>query len=405
MAVEKLDVTGPRARAARLLQGISALLTPDERARQAQAWLDAGQPKRATEVADALLKAVPRGDKKHHEAACKAAIVRAQATPHGKQDDAADAWGDAISRCDGEDAQVTALYYGGKASASAHRHVDAVNRFALVEKRFPAHRLADDARFRAALVVYDEGDEARSLAMLASIPDAYPAGDMKTEALFRVALARLEKRDLDGARTALDRLLTLPGDDRAWGSAGRAAYYRARVSQLAGDAADAKARYAAIVAGEPFTFYMLLSYTRLRALDDAAARAAVQAAVGREAPGPFLAGERPELATPGFERFARLLEVGDIDAARREASAAGLTAESVDPDVCWTVAWMYDRAGAPDLGHSFARSRLVDYRGHWPAGRWRLPWQVAFPRAWDDLGRRRERDRGHPGAADVGHHA
>ncbi|MGH7293676.1 MAG: hypothetical protein ACRELB_02025, partial [Polyangiaceae bacterium] len=324
-------------------------------------------------------------DKKHRAAACKAAIVRAQAVPRGKTDAAADAWGDAIARCDGDDAQVTALYYGGKASASAHRRADALSRFALVEKRFPTHRLADDARFHAALVVYDEGDEAKSLAMLAGIPDAYPGGDMKNEALFRVALAHLEKRDLDGARAALDRLLALPSDDRAWGSAGRAAYYRARVSQLSGDVADARTRYAAIVAGEPFTFYMLLAYARLRAVDDAAARAAVQGAVGREAPGPFLAGERPELATPGFERFARLLEVGEIDAARREASAAGLTAEGVDPDVCWTVAWMYERAGAPDLGHSFARSRLLDYRGHWPAGRWRLPWQVAFPRAWDDL--------------------
>ncbi len=51
----------------------------------------------------------------------------------------------------------------------------------------------------------------------------------------------------------------------------------------------------------------------------------------------------------------------------------------------WTVAWLYDRAGAPELGHAFARSRLIDYRAHWPAGRWRLPWQAAFPRPWDDL--------------------
>ncbi|HEY8090894.1 MAG TPA: transglycosylase SLT domain-containing protein [Polyangiaceae bacterium] len=385
MAVEKLDVVGPRARAAKLLHGASTLLAPDERARQAQAWLDAAQPKRATEVADALLKALPRGDKKHHEAACKAAIVRAQAVPRAKSEDAAEAWGDAIARCDGEDAQVTALYYGGKASVSAHRHVEATSRFALVESRFPKHRLADDARFHAALVVYDEGDEAKSLAMLASIPDAYPDGDMKAEALFRVALARLEKGDLDASRASLDRLLAQPTDDRAWGSAGRAAYFRARVAQLAGDAADAKTRYAGLVADQPLAFYMLLAYARLRAMDDPAARAAVQAAVAREATAPFLAHEHPELATPAFDRFTRLLEVGEIDSARREASGAGLVADTVDPDVCWTVALMYDRAGAPDLGHSFARSRLVDYRSHWPAGRWRLPWQVAFPRPWDDV--------------------
>jgi soluble lytic murein transglycosylase len=386
MTAEKVDVLGVRERAGTLLKHTAAPpLTPDERVRQAQAWLDEKQPKRATETAAALLKALPRGDKKHHEAGCKAAIVRAQAVPRGKSEDAADAWGDAIARCQGEDAQVTTLYQGGKASASAHRFDEARTRFALVEKRFPQHRLADDARFHSALVIFDEGDEAKYVATLASIPDAYPDGDMKGEALFRVALARVAKRDLDGARAALDRLLGLAPDERGWGSAGRAAYFRARVSQLAGDVDDAKRRYTAIVTDEPFAFYMLLAYARLRAIDDAAARAAVQAAVEREASGRFLSREHDALASPAFERFARLLEVGEVDAARREASAGGLVADGADPEVLWTIAWAYDRAGAPELGHAFARGRLVDYRAHWPAGRWRLAWQVAFPRPWEDL--------------------
>ncbi|HEY6460762.1 MAG TPA: tetratricopeptide repeat protein, partial [Polyangiaceae bacterium] len=257
MAAETIDVGAARTRAAGLLHGASTLLSPDDRVRVAQAWLDAGQPKRAVEAASALLKAIPRKAKKEREAACKAAVIRAQAAPHGKSDDLADAWGEAIARCDGQDAQVTALYYGGKASVSAHRNVEATTRFDLVEKRFPLHRLADDARFHAALLANDEGDEAKYLAMMASIPDAYPDGDMKSEALFRVGLARVEKRDLDGARAAFDRLLAMPPDERAWGAAGRTAYYRARVAQLAGDADGAKQRYAAVVAEQPFTFYML----------------------------------------------------------------------------------------------------------------------------------------------------
>jgi soluble lytic murein transglycosylase len=398
-AAEKTDVLGLRTRAAALLKLRAApALTPDERARQAQAWLDAGQHKRAVETAEALLKALSPKDKKHRDAACKAATVRAHAVPRGKPEEAAAAWGEAITRCEGDDAQAVALYYGGKASASAHRNAEAMTRYALVEKRFPRHRLADDARFHAALVIYDQGDEVKYLAMLASIPDAYPDGDMRGEALLRVALARLAKHELDAARETFDRLIagsagssengpthpTLP-EDRSWGGAGRAAYYRARVAQLAGDADDAKRRYAAIVADEPLSFYMLLAYARLRAIDDSAARAAVQTAVGREPPGPFLTHEHEELASPAFDRFERLLEVGEVDAARREASAAGLVGEGSDPEVVWTVAWSYVRAGAPDLGHSFARGRLVDFRSHWPAGRWKLAWQVAFPRPWDDV--------------------
>ena len=397
MTAQKADVIGLRARAATVLRhpgqhlppAAAPLLTPDERARQAQAWLDASQPKRAVETVDALLGRLPLSpslrDRKHREVACKASIVRAQAAPRGASDDAAEAWGDAIARCEGEDAQVTALYYGGKASFSAHRNAEATTRFGLVETRFPANRLADDARFHAALVVYDEGDEARYMAMLSSLPDAYPDGDMKGEALFRVALTQLDKRNLGEARTVLDRLLALAVEDRAWGSSGRAAYFRARVAQLGGDLDDAKARYAAVIAEQPFAFYMLMAYARLAALDDTRARDAVQVAVAREPSGPFLTAAHAELASPAFERFARLLEVGEIDAARHEAAAGGLVAEGTDPEVLWTAAWLYDRAGAPELGHAFARSRLIDYRGHWPAGRWKLAWQVAFPRPWDDV--------------------
>jgi soluble lytic murein transglycosylase len=107
--------------------------------------------------------------------------------------------------------------------------------------------------------------------------------------------------------------------------------------------------------------------------------------VAREPAGPLVTQDHPALASPAFERFVSLLEVGEIDAARREASAGGLSAENSDPAVLWTLAWLYDRAGAPELGHSFAKYRLTDFRTHWPAGRWKLAWEVAFPRAWDTL--------------------
>jgi soluble lytic murein transglycosylase len=387
-AAEGSDLLQLRARAAQLTKHPGGVvLTPAERVRQAQAWLDASQPKRATEVADALLAAVPKTDRDadHRAAACKAAIVLAQALPHGKAGAAADAWGVAIDRCDGDEAQVTALYSGAKSSASAHRDVEALDRFARVEKLFPAHRFADDARMRAAAIVLAQGDAARYVSMLSSVADTYPDGDMKGEALFHVALEKLAAHDLDAARATLDRLLALPSEDRVHGSAGRAAYFRARVSQLAGDVSDAKTRYAALVGAEPLSFYMLLATERLRAIDPAASSASLDGARAREEPGPFLTQPHAELASPAFDRFQRLLEVGEIDAARHEASAGGLTAEGVDPEVLWTVAWSYDQAGAPDLGHSFARGRLVDFRAHWPAGRWQLPWQVAYPRPWVDV--------------------
>jgi soluble lytic murein transglycosylase len=384
--LETSDVIQLRARAAQALhRAAPPFLTPAERVRQAQAWLDDKQPRRATEVAEALLDALGKGKPKDPDAraaGCKAAILVAQALPRGKQSASADAWTKAIDRCADDDGLVTALYFGAKASASAHRDAEALDRFARVEKLFPTHRLADDARMRAAQVVFDQGDAAKYRALLATLPDAYPGGDMKGEALFRLAFDAFSSRDLPAARDALDKLLTMPSEDRAAGSAGRAAYFRARVSQLSGDVQDARRRYEALVEAQPLSFYMLLAVDRLRGIDPSAVAASLAAAQAHVEPPPFLSHEHPEIASPSFERFQRLLEVGETDAARREASAGGLTAEGVDPEVLWAVAWSYDRAGLPDLGHAYARSRLVDFRAHWPAGRWKLPWQVAYPRAW-----------------------
>jgi soluble lytic murein transglycosylase len=385
VAADKLDTATllQRAKTAARAAKVSVPpLTPEERARQAQAWLDGSQQKKAREAAEQLLASVPKGDGPHHAAACSAAIVRAQATPHGKSEDAASAWGSAIARCEKEDPLVTALYYGAKASASAHRHAEALDRFEKVEKLFPAHRLADDARFRSAMLVEDLGDPARAVEMLSSIPDAYPQGDMGGEALFRVALEKLDKRDLDGARAALDRVLLLAPETPV---ARRADYFRARVAELSGDLDDAKRRYAALISAAPLDYYMLLAYSRLRAQDDTFARATLESAVDREPQGPFIARDHPELASMAFDRFVSLLEVGEVDAARREASTAGFVGDGADTEVLWAIAWLFDRAGAPELGHSFARGRLAEYRTHWPSGRWKIAWEVAFPRAWDAL--------------------
>src|ERR1019366_1384549 len=378
---DKLAVADLRQRAGMASKAPLRPLALEERAHQAQAWLDASLPKHAREAANDVLASIPKGAGPHRAVACAAAIVRAQATLKSRSDEAAAAWGAAIARCEGDDALVTALYYGARASVSAHHDAEALARFDRVEKLFPKHRLADDARFRAAMVVQDEGDDARALAMLGSVPDAYPDGDMGGEALFRIALYKLATDELAGAAAALDRALGIaPAPSAPASSASkRAEYFRARVAEKAGSVDEAKRRYAALVSDAPLDYYMLLAYARLRAIDDALARATLEGAIARDAASPPMTRTRAEFASPAFDRFVSLLEVGEVDPARREASAGALVGEGVDPEVIWIVGWLYDLAGAPDVGHAYARGRSV----HWPAGRWKLPWEVAFPRAFD----------------------
>ena len=371
-----------RDRARALDASLPASLTPDERTRRAQAWLDASKPDKARVEADGALAASPKGPS---EAACKAASVRAQATARAKGP-VLDAWTEAIARCEGQgELLATALYSAAKASASAKKIPEAIALYAKVEAQFPKHRLADDARFQGALLVRDQGDSATFEKMLLTLPDDYADGDMRGEALFRAALAHMIRADWAGAKPMLDRGEQVDADGHHWAWAARAAYFRARASEETGDPADAKKRYASIVDRFPLAYYMALAYARLEALDKPLAEETLKAAEGREAEGTILTQERPELGTSAFRRAAGLLEVGEIDAAKKELLAAGVLADAADPELVWTAASMFDRARAPDVGHAFTRQRLTSHLSHYPVGRWRNAWEAAFPRAFEPL--------------------
>ncbi len=377
-----------RARATTLLRAkdasFSDALTDADRVKLAQAWIDAGEAAKAVAEAGAVLAAAPKPTPTGG-IFCKAASLRATASAKLKGVSSADAWGDAILACAGDDALVSALYSGGKASLAAKRTAEGLDRFAKLEQTFPKHRLADDARFHAAVAAKDAGDETRFVAMMTSIPVDYPEGDMRGEALFRVALSHASRGDWAAAKTPLDDLAVREKDDRHWATAARAAYFRARAAAALGDAEDAKARYTQIVKDAPLSFYMTQAYARLAEGDAPAAARALDDAVSRDEGGAFPAADHPELHGPGVDRACRLLEVGEIEAAKRELAAAGAVGDTVPAEVAWVIGDLYNRAGAPEVGHALAKGKRTEYLAHYPVGRWRTPWEVAFPRAFEPL--------------------
>ncbi|MBX3219127.1 MAG: lytic transglycosylase domain-containing protein [Labilithrix sp.] len=384
--------TQARTRAVALLRAkdrtVTEALSDVERARQAQGWLDASEPTRAFDLASAVLKG-PSG-----AASCKAALTRAYAS--AKKSPKVDTWADAVSACEKDAELVTALFAGAKARTGKDPKL-AIEWFGKVEALFPNHRLADDARFRAALLVAqgtDEDREDRSEQMLWTLPDAYPSGDMRTEALFRVVLAQLQKgrvEDWEAVKPVLDRIVELTPEDRHWATAGRAEYFRARAAAMTGDGEGAVRRWDHVVEQHPLSFYMLLSYARLSELDPARAKRVLDGAAlrDREPTAPelraFPSKAHPVLEAPAVTRAMRLLEVGDVDAARRELAASGAVAEAADPEVIWTVGALYNQAGLFELGHAFSRGRVTDHLEHYPEGKWRVPWETAYPRAYAPL--------------------
>ena len=382
---EVAGATAARSRAVAAFKprdpSVAENLSDLERAKQAQGWLDGGEPNKAFDLASAVLSATKTGP-----AACRAAVTRANAAVKARGIKL-NGWGDAVTACEKDDQLVTALYSGAKAHASKDPKL-AIDWFGKVEQLFPSHRLADDARYRGALLVAqssDEGHEERAEQMLRSLPDSYPSGDMKTEALFHVALGKMQHADWEAARSLLDKIVELAPDDRHWATAGRAEYFRARAAAASGDVEGARSRLARIVERYPLAFYMLLAQARLAADDPALAARTLKNAAQRDADGAFPSKVHPILESAAMARAMRLLEVGDVEAARREVSASGALADGVDSEVVWAVGSLYNQAGLPELGHSFSRGKLTDFLAHYPEGKWRIPWQVAYPRAFEGI--------------------
>lgn len=367
------------------LGDVSAPLSPAEHVARAAALADAGKADDAEKIVEAVL-ALPRA-KVGDEGACKAHLLYAQLL--GKRREKAkssDEYGVAIERCDKfDDVLVEALYAGGKAAASAGRCDEALVRFGRVESEFRSRRYADDARLRGADCALALGDEAKFSSMLSSLADDYPDGDVVGDGLFKLALHEMLEGRWAAALASLERSLEGRPRDRSYWAAGRAEYFRAKALAKLGQNDAAAQGFAGVVRDYPLSFYMLEAYARLSELDSNAAKQALDDATAREPGGAFQLADLPLFHEDGFARLVELVREGDLDFARRETQALGLGKEDAPADALWAVALLYSRTGSPQLTHALPRARLTDWLGHYPVGRWRTAWELAFPRPWPDL--------------------
>ncbi|MFO0662562.1 MAG: transglycosylase SLT domain-containing protein [Polyangiaceae bacterium] len=371
------------AMASTLSPPVKPTLTLAERAKRAQALASADRRVEALAEVEAILrekteKNVPT------EGKCQAALLR-PTLMHGDKNRIADAWGDAISACSTEEELATALYNGGKASYSAGRHEEALQRFADTERKAPNHRFADDARFRSAFVHRDRGDDTKFVEALTTLPDTYPNGDMKAEAMFRLALRSMAAGDDAAAIPFLDRARTLseatPATDHHWATAGRAAYFRARIAEKT-DRADAIKRYTEVIERYPLAYYMLQASAQLSLLDPKEAEAVRARAEARDDAAPRDLKAERVLGSPAFERAAALLTVEEPEAAKREFVSAGAFGDNAEPASTWLAAAEYDAAQIWETSHAYTRSKLSDYLEHYPRGAWRSAWEIAYPAAF-----------------------
>jgi soluble lytic murein transglycosylase len=369
-------------------------LSAEEMVQKAHGLVASGQPREAVLVTDKLIKLAKL--KHAGELSCEAWLVRGEGLVKMKkrQPEAADAYKGAIEHCAGQPRHPDALFAGGKASASAGRETEAMERYALLERDHPTHRFADDARVRGAHAALVSGDEARFVRMLETIADAYPEGDVSNDGLFELALHHADQKDWARAVPVLEKALARAPRERAYWAAGRLPYFLARAHLETGQVPlveKALAELAGVVRDYPLSYYMALAYARLADHDRAAAEKAL-ADASREPEGVFTLKRGPWLDDPGFVRARELLRQGDVKLARVELDRIGFSTHTAPREVEWTAAFLLARLGAFAQSHyllrvpvSVARPRdndLTDWLEHYPSGRWRAAWEIAYPRPY-----------------------
>ncbi len=334
---------------------------------------------------------------------------------------AAPLFDDAIVACapaaaKNDDLHMKALYQSARCHASAGQLQQAADLFAAAEAAHPGHSYADDARLRQAEMYQDLADrllrdgpkktcqadtcpdyEARLSTLLGELPDRYPAGDKRAEALWRLALRALRKQDLNKARSFLEISLAKIPREAGWAEEGRTLYWLGRVAELQKDGSTAARFYRRTAEEYPLSFYTLLALERLRAgfgNESSRLLTMLGGAEARSEDDGFGFQPRALFAHEAFLRGAELLRLGLGSEARREFQSIGIgpaeerakVAVSAErAELLWLAAVLFDRASAWHLSHIIPRHVLTDWQRHYPVGIWRKYWLLAYPRGFFDL--------------------
>lgn len=358
-----------------------------------------GNQNAAAEAAFAAALAMPEADP---ATTCKLRFHLAQSVWKQRQRQrAAPLFDVAIADCrkaGEDDLTARALYQGARSYATAGDKEKAVALYAQIEKDFAGHRLADDARLRAAEVLTDTEKDEDAEKLLGDMADIYPKGDMAPEGLWRLAFASWRAGDHDKTLHWLDETLRRYPREDIWYAEGRAYYWKARVFEKKGDTRKARATYEHAVREYPLSAYALFSLERMRRAFPEARTALLRELrkhmgdLDKHSPWEF--GKRTIFGEPGLVRAVEFARMGLGGEARRELAKLGLRVggrREGDPDasredIYWITAILLDRGGVWHASHSIPRHRLASFRRHYPnGGRYEAEWRLGYPKAFPEL--------------------
>lgn len=384
-------------RAAEALGGAPEL-SGEERGRRAQALADAMRHAEAEREWQAALAAAPPGS----PLGCTASFQAAQSVFLQRDRPRAarlfDAAAEACQRAGDASTRARALYQSGRSWTVREEEDPPATRTGIASyerlaREHPEHTLADDARLRQAEAHLALGETARFEELLAGLPAAFPGGDMRGEAYWRLAFRAWRSGDLRAARSWLEQELAALPREEGFEQAGRTLYWLGRLHAREGRPREAAEAWERAVREYPLSYGALVSLNRLREADRPRADR-LQASLRREdrTRTELAFRARPLLETPCFRRAVELTRLGLPALVRRELAACGVApprrGETPGEDRAEDLrlfAVLLDRAGDPALSHVVFRHVLGDVHRAWPSPANRALWELSFPAGFADV--------------------
>jgi soluble lytic murein transglycosylase len=357
--------------------------------RRAEGFLEGNHNRRAMALLQPVLKGLPPPGESQ-ALACRAHMGMGKALRkerlHGL---AMETLKPVVDRCIDEAVRSHALYHMAY-SASVKDPTQGIALYRLMAADYPDSSLADDALYYAADLQATAGQKDDARRMLAQMVEAYPRGDFRDEARFRLAWLERQAGLLDRALETLERIEI---DHRETGDAyeqQRALYWQARLLSGRGEIDRIRARdiWVGLYTTAPASYYGLLARSRLEELGF---RVSDLDAVVGDVPAPakgfrYQAGELAD--DDHFQAGLLLLRMGLLGPARDELNAVERE-RLVSPggsatEALLLLAELLDRADDHRTAHNLIRTvGRAKLEKRPSADNLRL-WHIAYPKAFRD---------------------
>ncbi|MBL4633359.1 MAG: tetratricopeptide repeat protein, partial [Kofleriaceae bacterium] len=282
--------------------------------------------------------------------------------------------------------EVKSSYQAGLAYSRSGDHVKAAEHYAYVEK-FPDHSYADDARLRQAEEFTSLREFKKVSELLSTIPAKYPSGDMRGEALWRLARRAYQLGNYERAARWLQKQIEAVPVEEKWWAEGQADYWLGRSLAHLGQKEEAASAYSDCIRKYPLTYYSMQAFNRLRETWPEQYKELLSEVRSSTSAVSASLQSREVYGETEFRTGLKLARLGLTAPAKRQFAALGFVvpsgrkavrdAERID----WLVATtrLLDLAGDYVGSHWIGRWHTIDYRRSWPNGANKARWRLAYP--------------------------